>query len=115
MGISALLGVVLTLASLGYSQGSFYSIATTPPSQVICGSVGSGYPLPYLWQYDMCFCPLEVSCQPYASFAPVNAVVDFIVWFAIAFVVVYVLDALWTRRRRTSLAKTGLIETHSNR
>jgi hypothetical protein len=102
LAISAALGLVLTLASLGYSQATFYPVAGTSGTIMpIYGWGARGYPLPYVVNYcSCCLLPLNPASYPSCSnmqFMIGNALVDYAFWFALAFLVVSLLDALWPR------------------
>lgn len=99
LAISAVLGLALTLASLGYSQATFYPVmGTSAQVQPVGGWGARGYPLPYFVQYcSCCLAPLS-STYPACTttdFVVANAFVDYAFWLALAFLVVSLFEALW--------------------
>lgn len=107
LAVSVALGLALTLASLGYSQATFYPLmGTSGTIQPIYGWGARGYPLPYIVNYcSCCLYPLNPASYPACSnmqFMLDNALVDYVFWFAIAFLVVSLLDIAWPALRLRS-------------
>ena len=103
LAIAGLLGLAFMVLSLGYSQRVFYSTSTG-------GGVGSnndytnmGFPLPWATNCYVGCC--DSSCSLMASSYPthlngLNTVADYVLWFAVAFMIVLAVDYVQANRHK---------------
>jgi hypothetical protein len=105
--IAGLLGLALTVSSLGYSVRTHYGIPSNPPGLITVVDYSSlGFPLPWVTYCNAGCC--DASCSLIASQYPahlsaLNAIADYIPWFLAVYMLVLAVDyALATGRGRNS-------------
>jgi len=103
LAIAGLLGLAFMVLSLGYSQRVFYSTSTGGGVSSNNDYTNMGFPLPWATNCYVGCC--DSSCSVMASSYPthlngLNTVADYVLWFAVAFMIVLAVDYALASRQR---------------
>jgi len=95
LAIAGLLGLAFMVLSLGYSHRVFYSTSTGGGVSSNNDYTNMGFPLPWATNCYVGCCNSD--CSVMASSYPthldgLNAVADYVLWFAVAFMIVLAVD-----------------------